>query len=121
MSLVARALETAGIATVVIGSAMDIVTYCGIPRYVFTDFPLGNPCGRPWDEVSQRLIFETALHALEGASEPGFIHVTPLRWSDSASWKSDYMRVGPDNIEALRAAGEARRAQQAALRPQRDK
>ena len=95
---------------------MDIVTYCGVPRYVFTDFPLGNPCGRPYDETSQRLIFDRALDAFEAATAPGFIDVTPLVWDESEQWKADYMHVGPDNIDQLRAAGDARRAEQAAVR-----
>ena len=40
--------------TVVIGSARDIVEHCGVARFVFTDFPLGNPCGHPWRRDMQR-------------------------------------------------------------------
>ena len=42
MSLVARHLESSGISTVVIGSARDIVEECGVPRFLFVDFPLGK-------------------------------------------------------------------------------
>ena len=49
MSLVARLLEEAGIPTVILGSGKDIVEYCGVPRFLFSDFPLGNPCGVPWN------------------------------------------------------------------------
>ena len=49
VSLAARALEAAGIATVVMGCAKDIVEYVGVPRLLFSDFPLGNPAGRPKD------------------------------------------------------------------------
>ena len=37
MSLVARILEEAGIPTVILGSAIDIVEHCGVPRFLFTD------------------------------------------------------------------------------------
>ena len=37
VGLVARHLEANGIATVVIGSAVDIVERCGVPRFIFTD------------------------------------------------------------------------------------
>jgi D-proline reductase (dithiol) PrdB len=67
VSLVARYLEENGIATVVIGSARDIVEECGVPRFLFTDFPLGNPCGRPGDEEMQRAILGLALDLLEKA------------------------------------------------------
>src|SRR5437588_1310092 len=52
-SLAARALEEAGIATVVMGCAKDIVQHVGVPRLLFSDFPLGNPAGRPKDADSQ--------------------------------------------------------------------
>ena len=116
VSLAARQLEEAGIATVVIGSAKDIVEYCGVPRYVFTDFPLGNPCGRPYDTDSRRLIMDEALGMLQNATAPGTTVQTDLEWDASGEWKTNYMHVGPDNIDELRAAGDARRAEQAATR-----
>lgn len=119
MSLVARQLEAHSIATVIIGSAKDIVEYCGVPRFVFTDYPLGNPCGRPYDDDSKRIIMDTALARLREADSPGVTVQTPLVWDDGDSWKANFLRVGPDNIDALRAAGDARRADQAAVRARR--
>ena len=116
MSLVARALETAGIATVIVGSARDIVEHCGVPRFLFTDFPLGNPCGRPWDEASQQDIIERAFGLLEQARAPCQTVVTPQVWDNSGAWKEAYMRVGEDNRAALQAAGDERRAALAAAK-----
>ena len=65
MSLVARHLEEAGIPTVIIGSGRDIVEECGVPRFLFVDFPLGNPCGKPWDRDMQHAITGAALDLLE--------------------------------------------------------
>src|SRR5262245_31029659 len=45
VSLAARALEASGIATVVMGCARDIVEHVGVPRLLFSDFPLGNAAG----------------------------------------------------------------------------
>ncbi len=56
MSLVARHLESEGISTVFIGSALDIVEECGVPRFFFVDLPLGNPCGKPWDVSMQQAL-----------------------------------------------------------------
>ena len=70
VSLAARHLETNGIATVIMGSAKDIVEHCGVPRFVFSDFPLGNSAGRPNDPKSQRETLSLALQTLETASEP---------------------------------------------------
>ena len=48
-SLVARHLEANGIPTVVMGCAKDIVEHAAVPRFLFSDFPLGNSAGKPHD------------------------------------------------------------------------
>jgi hypothetical protein len=55
---------------VVIGAARDIVEECGVPRFLFSDFPLGNPCGKPGDLDMQRRIVGYALELLESAMLP---------------------------------------------------
>lgn len=87
MSLAARHLEASGIPTVVFGCARDIVEYCGVPRFVFTDFPLGNPTGRPWDPPMQRDIVGIGLDLLEAATAPVTV-TTPYEWSPDHSWKA---------------------------------
>ena len=113
MSLVARHLEAAGIPTVVIGSARDIVEECGVARFLFSDFPLGNPCGVPFDRAMQHAITGHALDLLESATLPRTTVQSPFRWSDDDGWKARYARVDPEQATRLRAAGEARRAAQA--------
>jgi hypothetical protein len=93
VSLVARHLEAGGIATVILGSARDIVEHCGVPRFVFTDFPLGNPCGKPWDADMQRAIVGTGLDLLEKAFTPRTTVQTPFVWSEDQSWRDEYMRI----------------------------
>ncbi len=112
VSLVARHLEANGIPAVVVGAARDIVEECGVARFLFSDVPLGNPCGRPWDVELQREITGLALGLLESATLPRTTVQTPYVWSDDASWKDAYARVDPARAAALRAAGEARRARQ---------
>ena len=87
MSLVARYLEEHGVPTVVFGCARDIVEHCGVPRFVFTDFPLGNPTGRPFDPASERHIVDLGLELLEQAKAPGTTIQTPYVWSTDTSWK----------------------------------
>ena len=87
MSLVVRYLEANGIPTVTLGSARDIVEYAGVPRFVFTNFPLGNPCGKPFDAAMQREIVEYGLRLLETAEAPAPTVVTPYVWSEDESWK----------------------------------
>ncbi len=93
MSLVARYLEEHGIPTVVQGCARDIVEHCGVPRFVFSDFPLGNPCGRPFDTTRQAEIMELTLAVLESAVAPRTTVQTPFVWADDHSWKDDFDRV----------------------------
>jgi hypothetical protein len=114
VSLVARHLEEhGGISTVVIGSARDIVEQCGVPRFLFTDFPLGNPCGMPYDVAMQTTIVGMALDLLESARHPRTTVQTPFRWPND-DWRVNFMRVDSAKTEELRKAGEERRARQAA-------
>jgi hypothetical protein len=55
VSLIANYLEANGIPTVIMGCAKDIVEHCGVPRFLFSDFPLGCPVGKHDDPASQRL------------------------------------------------------------------
>ena len=86
MSLAARHLEANGIPTVVFGCARDIVEHCGVPRFVFSDFPLGNPTGRPFDPALQREVLGMGLDLLARATGPTTV-VNPHEWSPDATWK----------------------------------
>ena len=46
-------LEANGITTIVVGCAKDIIEHVGVPRFLFSDLPLGNAAGRPLDRASQ--------------------------------------------------------------------
>lgn len=113
VSLVARHLEAAGIATVVVGSARDIVEEAGVPRFVFVDFPLGNPCGKPGDTEMQREVVSLAIDVASSAIAPRTTVQAPHRWG-SDDWRSAFMAVGDHNRDELAAAGDARRAHQTA-------
>jgi hypothetical protein len=93
MSLAARHLEANGIPTVVMGAAKDIVELAGVPRFLFSDFPLGNAAGRPGDLASQDTTLELALRVLESAPGPRTTLQSPLRWSGPAEWRLDVMNV----------------------------
>ena len=106
VSLAARWLEQHGIATVIMGCAKDIVEYVGVPRLLFTDFPLGNAAGRPGDLASQDLSLELALQLLESATAARSTMQSPLRWQDNPDWKLDYCnieRLTPEEIARRRA------------------
>jgi D-proline reductase (dithiol) PrdB len=109
VSLVARYLEANGLPTVVIGSALDIVEHCGVPRFVFTDLPLGNPVGHPWNRDMQREVVRLALRTLETAKGPRTMVRAPVRWKDDPGWRERYSRVDPAERERLLQLGDERR------------
>ena len=114
MSLVARHLESEGICTVVIGSARDIVEECGVPRFLFVDFPLGNPCGKPWDVPMQQGLICEAFDLLEKSWQPRTTLQAPFAWTSDGNdlWRNRYMQVDDSNREALAQAGRKRREKQ---------
>jgi hypothetical protein len=119
VSLAARALEDSGIATVVMGCAKDIVEHVGVPRFLFSDFPLGNGAGRPRDPESQRVTLDLALSLLERAPAPRTTVQSPLAWSADPDWKLDYCnidRLSPEEIQRRRAEFDAQKAAAKAIR-----
>ena len=109
MSLVARHLEANGLPTVIVGSARDVVEHCGVPRFVFNDFPLGNPIGHPDRPDMQREVVRLALGLLESALGPRTTLVSPFAWKDDPEWRGRYGRVDPAERDRLIAIGEERR------------
>jgi len=87
VSLISRHLEENGVATIVIATARDIVEFCGVARLLFVDFPLGSPCGEPWDVGQQRELFQQGLDLLETATEPRSIKEAGYSWSKGEEWK----------------------------------
>ncbi len=88
-----RYLEENGVPTVVIGSARDIVEQCGVSRFVFTDFPLGNPVGKPGDSDMQKAILEMGFNLLESAAFARTTVQAPFVWNaeDDVSWRKSFM------------------------------
>jgi hypothetical protein len=110
VSLVARHLESNGIPTVILGAARDIVEHCGVPRFVFTDFPLGSPCGQPFDVEMQGGIVGMALDLLENATEPRTIVEAGIAWPGGEDWKKTVFTVDqPFLSEEAVARWEARK------------
>ena len=105
VSLAARHLEANGIPTVIMGCAKDIVEYCGVPRFLFSDFPLGNSAGRPFDVESQAQTLALALRVLESAPAARTTVQSPLRWAADAAWKRDFndlAKLSPEKIAERR-------------------
>lgn len=83
------------------GCAKDIVEYVGAPRFYFSDFPLGNPCGRPHDPESQYQTLKGALGLLASATAPMTTVQNPLRWPGNGEWKADFSNVSQMSPEEI--------------------
>ena len=113
VALAARVLEAGGIATVIMGCALDIVEHVGVPRFLFNDFPLGNSTGRPGDASSQDRSMAMALDLLEGARAPRATRRSDLTWPGPADWRDSYAnaaKLSPDELERRRVAFDASKA-----------
>ena len=83
------------------GCAKDIVEHCGVPRFVFSDFPLGNAAGKPHDIESQRQTLMLALDALDKASAPRTTLTSPQQWSLDTQWKTNFYSIAKLSDEEL--------------------
>ena len=101
MGLAARHLEANGVPTVIMGCAKDIVEHCGVPRFVWSDFPLGNSAGRPFDVESQAQTLELAFRLLETAPVARTTVASPLRWAADTGWKHRFLDVGELSPEEI--------------------
>jgi len=102
VSLAARTLEAAGIVTVVMGCAKDIVEQVGVPRFLFSDFPLGNAAGIPNNKRCQLDTVNMALELAVTATKPATTKQSPYKWDGQPNWKEDYSN--PDKLTAAEIA-----------------
>ena len=115
VTLIARHLEANAIPTVIMGCAKDIVEQAGAPRFVFSDFPLGNGAGKPNDPASQAATLKLALDLLENATQPTTIE-NPEVWDTSHAWKQDYSNPEKYTSEELALRRKAFDEQKAAAK-----
>ena len=72
--------------TIVWSNALDITQSAFVPRTYFTNYPLGNPIGRPGDKADQRAGLLAGLALLEGVQEAGTVHYSDRVWSENSDW-----------------------------------
>jgi D-proline reductase (dithiol) PrdB len=97
VGLVARAIETVGIANVCISLTKDLTVAVGAPRAVFVKWSLGHPLGEPHNSEQQRTVIFDALRLLISAETAGVITEPGYRWR-----REDYSEP---NWRALVATG----------------
>ena len=94
MGLIARHLEAAGIPTLCMSSALDIIRAVNPPRAAFLDYPLGHTAGKPHQPELQREILVQALEGFTAMTVPGSVKMLPFRWSEEDEWKRTAMTDG---------------------------
>jgi len=113
VSLAARTLEDAGVLTVILGCAKDIIENVGVPRFLFNDFPLGNAAGIPGDIQCQQGIIDAALEIVETAKAPRTTIQSEYIWPGTSDWKNDYSnpdKLTDEEIRRKRAAFDSAKA-----------
>ena len=65
MGLIAREIESRGIPTLSLSSALSITRSANPPRAAYVDYPLGRTAGKPDQPEQQRNLLRSALSAFE--------------------------------------------------------
>jgi hypothetical protein len=112
--VLARAIEAAGISTVIVTPMPYFAEALGVPRALGVSFPFGHPLGHAGDREEQMKVITEALRVLREAPAPGTIEHLPCDWPDVERWKREWQPAEPSPIvallrERLRAQAEARR------------
>jgi hypothetical protein len=92
VGLIAREIESRGIPTVCLTSALSITQAVAAPRALFVDFPLGHTAGKAHDRELQRDIVRRALSTFSDFTAPGIAHAD-VSWSEDDTWKDTAMRA----------------------------
>lgn len=95
------------------GAARDIVEQCGVPRFWWSDFPLGHSAGKPFDEASQSATITGALGLFDSATAANTTIESPQIWAENEDWKQDFMdtsALSPELIAKLKQDHERTRA-----------
>ncbi len=77
MPVLARTLESAGLATILVTMMPFWAERVGTPRTLAVEFPFGQTLGKPHDVAQQMRVILQALEVLEEAEKPGTIMHSP--------------------------------------------
>lgn len=78
--IVARAIELAGVPTLVLGSQPEILAAVRVPRAVVVKHPEGAPLGNPGNVGKHEHLLREALEAAWRLEGPGLIERLPFEW-----------------------------------------
>ena len=82
MGLVARVLEEAGIATIVLTPTPEFNRAVGFPRIAAIQYPYGRAIGEVNDKSGQREVLLQTLDVLQKAEKPGLVSHLPFTWPE---------------------------------------
>lgn len=86
--MLARAIEAAGISTVLVTMMPYWSDKMGVPRTLGVEFPFGHPLGHAGDRDEQIAVIREALRVLREAREPGAVQHLERQWPDFETWKT---------------------------------
>ena len=92
----ARAIEAAGIPTVITMMYKQVADALKPPRVAYVRFPFGQPLGQPNYADLHRVVVEDSLRLLTTAAEPGTVEPLPYRWR-----REDYAAIRADRGNIL--------------------
>ncbi len=101
VGLIARQAEAAGIPTLCMASARDIIMSVNPPRAVFLDYPLGHTAGPPDRPEIQIQILRHAIGAFVRMNTPGTVETLPFSWPDNPDWKKSFDMLKDDRTERV--------------------
>lgn len=84
MPVLARTLESAGLATILVTMMPFWAEKVGAPRTLAVEFPFAQTLGAPGDRQRQMRVIHQALAVLQSATKPGVIVHSGERWSEPA-------------------------------------
>jgi hypothetical protein len=103
--VLARQIEAAGIATVIVTMMPDTAAKFRLSRIVGVEFPFGHAFGMPHDRAMQRMVAEAAVRLLGEATEPGSRVDLDIAWPvDDRTAYRDWQPAEPSPIVAYNLA-----------------
>lgn len=97
--MLARILEKAGFATILVTPMPYWAEKTGVPRTLGVEFPFAQPLGQPHDTAQQMRVIRQALSVLERAESPGTIIHSPEPWPvPQLKAVQDWQPLGPSPI-----------------------
>lgn len=117
MPVLARAIEAAGISTVLVTMSPWLAEAVGTPRIVGVEFPFGHPLGHAGDREEQMNVIRDALRAMVEIKEPNTVVELPYVWPNFDYWSRAWHPSEPAPItkylrEQARLRAEAKRREE---------